>query len=249
MSKLVRFDSPGGTIQAVATATASSIVERDGNGDANFKHPRADLAFVGPGIQLTIGNNGAVRTADWTLTEDGGVLHLVQTGAADVTPSLPSAASFPGMIVGFQKTDTGVGHVVIEGNAADTINGELQAFLTTQYEAIVLQSDGTNWRILCRYVPNSTTTKAAAFTAGPDATVYFVTMGSAFTITLQAAARWKGKTITFVKVDPAAFGAILDGNAAETINGSGTFNLSSTQWTATTILSDGSNWVVVNNKS
>lgn len=246
-NKIVRTNAAD-TVQSVSTATANSLVERDANGDANFNHPRADLAFVGPGIQLTLGNSGAARTADWTLTEGGGVLHLVTCSTADITASLPSAASYPGMIVGFQKTDATAFHVVIDGNSTDTINGDQQVFLTRQHELILLQSDGANWRIVSRYVPRNTTTKAAAFTAGGDAEVYLCTMGSAYTITLQAAARWKDKTITFKKVDSAAFGAVLDGEGAETIEGAATLNLSATQFSATTIQSDGTAWHVISNK-
>ena len=133
-NKIVRTNAAD-TVQSVSTATANALVERDAQGDANANHWRADKAFVGPGVQLTLGNAGAARTADWTLTEEGGFLHLVQTGASDVTPSLFSAASYPGAIVAFQKTDTGVGHVVIDGNAADTINGDAQVFLTTEAQS------------------------------------------------------------------------------------------------------------------
>jgi hypothetical protein len=244
-NQLVRTNVAG-TIQSVDTAVANSIAERDANGDSAFKHPRADLAFVGNGIQLLL----TAKSADWTLTEQGGFLYNVTCSSVDITASLPAAASYPGMIVGFKKADSTAFHVIIDGNAAETINGDAQIFLTVQNEVALLQSDGTNWVILLRHVPVTAVAKAAAFTAGGDGTVYLITSGaSALTVTLQPAARWKGKRLIFKKVDSGVGVITVDGDGAENVDGATTQTPIGTQNYAIEYLSDGTAWHSVSRRA
>lgn len=85
-------------------------------------------------------------------------LILVETGGTDTTITLPSASS-PfiwdevygvnfGKILNIKKTDSGAGRVIIDGNGTQTIDGDLTKTLTTQYENLTIQSDGSNWHIL-----------------------------------------------------------------------------------------------------
>ncbi len=88
----------------------------------------------------------------------GGGLVLVDTGATDTGINLPSAGSIYyydnvyggafGKILNIKKIDSGAGHVIISPDGSETIDGQLTQSLTTQYDNITIQSDGTNWHIL-----------------------------------------------------------------------------------------------------
>lgn len=91
------------------------------------------------------------------------------------------------------------------------------------------------------------TTTYTATTA--DDVVTGDTSGGAFSITLPPAADVKGKQMTFVYTDSGFANALtIDGNAAETINGSATTTLD-TQYETLRIVSDGTNWVIIDRKT
>jgi hypothetical protein len=62
--------------------------------------------------------------------------------------------------------------------------------------------------------------------------------------TLPPSATVKGRDFTVIKTDASANTVTLDGNAAETINGSPTYTLSAAQSTVT-VRSTGSGWLIV----
>lgn len=67
---------------------------------------------------------------------------------------------------------------------------------------------------------------------------------ASYTITLPAAASHAGRIYTVKKIDASVNTVTLDGNASETIDGAATYVLGS-QWESVTIVSDGTNWLVV----
>jgi hypothetical protein len=67
---------------------------------------------------------------------------------------------------------------------------------------------------------------------------------AALTVTLYSAVGNKGRTIAVKKTDSSANAVTVDGAGSETIDGSATASLSS-QWSAKTLQSDGSNWFVI----
>jgi len=85
-------------------------------------------------------------------------LLLVETGATNTAVNLPSASSIYmydnvygaafGKIINIKKIDSGAGGVVINGSGSETIDGALTQTLSTQYENLTIQSDGSNWHIL-----------------------------------------------------------------------------------------------------
>jgi hypothetical protein len=94
-----------------------------------------------------------------------------------------------------------------------------------------------------RYSEKFSAAKTTTYTATGDETV-IPCSGSAFTVTLPAAANMTGKELTIVKTDSSLTNIItIDGNASETINGSLTTTLN-TQYESVTIVCDGSNWFI-----
>jgi hypothetical protein len=65
------------------------------------------------------------------------------------------------------------------------------------------------------------------------------------TITLPAAASYKGMLYTIVRITAGANAVTVDGNASETINAVANYSLSA-QWKHVTVVSDGANWVIIN---
>ena len=98
-----------------------------------------DQRFIAPvttltGTSLTLGNHYAVLVDD-------------DTAGGTVTITLPTAASSTGVIYHIKKLGT-TASVIVDGNGAETIDGGTTATLTTQFESITIQSDGTSWSIL-----------------------------------------------------------------------------------------------------
>ena len=88
-------------------------------------------------------------------------------------------------------------------------------------------------------------TKTAAYTITTDNRVILCDATSAaFTVTLPTAVGIEGREFTIVKTDSSVNAVTVDGNGSETINGATTKALSS-QWDKVTVVSDGSNWVIV----
>lgn len=95
---------------------------------------------------------------------------------------------------------------------------------------------------------SSVVSKTANYTATEtDDIILCDSSWGAFTVTLPAAATYNGKVLTIKKVDStfSTSNAItIDGNASETIDGATTTTLN-TQYETLEIISDGSNWHVV----
>jgi hypothetical protein len=87
-----------------------------------------------------------VSGADYTiLTIDG--VHTVgmSTPGVDRTVYLPAASSNTGRRICVVKLDSSVYPVYVQGDGAETINGELYVELGFQYDACELISDGARW--------------------------------------------------------------------------------------------------------
>lgn len=236
----------GPVIQSTSTMSASAVAERDSNGDTEFNHPIAKKSLKSEGGLIT---GYASKTADYTADEIG-FLYEVDCTSAARTLTLPPAASYAGLLIAVKKADTTANVLTVDGNASETIDGDTAIYLTTKNEVVFLQSDGTNFKVVNRYIPRVSVAKSAAFTAGGDGTVYLITAGGGgFTITLPPAANWKGKSLWFKKVDSGVGTLTLDGDASETIDGSTTATPIGTQYYTAELYSDGSNWHILSNKN
>jgi len=64
------------------------------------------------------------------------------------------------------------------------------------------------------------------------------------TITLPTASSIAGRCYTIKKIDSSANAVVLDGNGAETIDGAANYQIN-LQWQAVTVISNGTNWLVI----
>ncbi len=88
----------------------------------------------------------AAKTANYTATSSDYLL-LVDATAGAVTITLPAASSSSGMVLIVKKTDSGANAVTVDANGAETIDGVTTVGLTTQYDSVKIQCDGTEWWI------------------------------------------------------------------------------------------------------
>jgi hypothetical protein len=97
---------------------------------------------------------GAIRTVsggDWTVGLQDAETFLFTTGTTDRTLTLPPAADMAGREITIKKTDSDSGIVTIDGNGAETIDGEATKGLYTQYSYMKLMSDGAGWSVVSFY--------------------------------------------------------------------------------------------------
>lgn len=95
--------------------------------------------------------------------------------------------------------------------------------------------------------PLTVTTKTTTYTATTSDDVILVTTGSAWTLTLYAAAGNSGKILTVKKTSSDLNALTIDGNASETIDGAATTTIN-TQYETIKIICDGSNWHILERK-
>ena len=86
-----------------------------------------------------------VTSTSYTAALERIILVDDDTAAATVTILLPAAATWD--MYHIKKLGT-TADVIVDGNASETIDGGLTAVLTTQYESIMIISDGSNWHVI-----------------------------------------------------------------------------------------------------
>lgn len=88
-------------------------------------------------------------TVDYTILDDDGYsIIFVTAGASNKTMTLPTAADNTGRKIKIMKVDDGAGYAIVDGEAAETINGTLTWEITEQYGFIEVQSNGTGWYVV-----------------------------------------------------------------------------------------------------
>ena len=113
--------------------------------------PDSDQTLLGRTDTATITNktinglkiNSNSKTASYTAlaTDD----YIPCSPAANMTITLPPAASSAGSFMMIQKIDASAFTVTIDGNASEQINGALTMVLTAQYQSVTLLCNGTAW--------------------------------------------------------------------------------------------------------
>ena len=83
-------------------------------------------------------------TSATTLDGTHSLVHVNATSDT-VNISLPTSVGIAGRSYIVMKTDASANTVVIDGNASETISGDLTLTLTGQYDWVTLRSDGANW--------------------------------------------------------------------------------------------------------
>lgn len=122
-----------------AVPTGASFVLESTTGGATSWTSRTKLAIT-------------AKTTTYTADPADDVITCSTSGGA-WTLTLPAAASNTGKTFYIKKTSSDVTALTIDGNASETIDGATTTTLNTQYEAILIQCDGSNWHVLERTIP------------------------------------------------------------------------------------------------
>lgn len=147
-----------------------------------------------------------------------------------------------------KKVDSSTNAVTIDGSGAETIDGATTYVLDVQGQAVMLVSDGSNWRVFASF--NTTprlevVTKTTTYTAlVQDDVIKADTSGGAWTLTLPDATTCRGKVLYIKKVSSDANSLTIDPNGSQTIDGM-TTRVLIVQYDFMAVVSDGSNWQII----
>lgn len=237
---------PAGSLATLKLRLAKSISDA---GNLNFASATT----------LTISSGGVTATQNY---------HLITTEGAAASDDLDTiSGGVAGMVV-FMKTSDSTKDVIIKHNTGNILcSGSADLTLSTNYDLAIMIYDGTlsKWVALALTASGAlgaanTWTENNYFSAGmrhrvhaltTDTTIsndyYMVNVdasGAAVTITLPTAESIAGQTFIIRKSDSSANAVTIDGYSSETINGAATVAMTA-QYTSYTIMSDGTNWMVV----
>ena len=86
-------------------------------------------------------------TTNDTLDESNEVV-LCDCSSQNITINLPASSGNTGLVYTIKKIDSSTNIVTIDGNSAETIDGDTTKIINTQYDSITLVCSGTEWSII-----------------------------------------------------------------------------------------------------
>jgi hypothetical protein len=89
----------------------------------------------------------AAKTSNFTTISSNHTIPVDATSGAIVI-SLVSATAAVGIIQVIKKIDASVNTVTIDPSGSETIDGAATKVLSTQWESMMIQSNGTNWYVI-----------------------------------------------------------------------------------------------------
>lgn len=154
--------APVGFIRADGTIAWTANQSVGGLHFTSLGDGSADTDSVALGqVPLLDGTNGAqvypvvAKATDYTLTDDDYYCVVNATGA-DRTITLPAVSGRSGRVYHIKKLDGSANDVIIDGNASETIDGNLTVTLSgaaAQFHVLSLICTGSAWHIMNKYEP------------------------------------------------------------------------------------------------
>ena len=92
-------------------------------------------------------NTISSTSTGYTVTTTDTVI-LIDASVGNVTVDLPAAAANLDRVLIVKKTDSSSNIVTIDGNSTETIDTSTSIDITSQYEAVTIVCDGSNWHII-----------------------------------------------------------------------------------------------------
>ena|SRR5205809_544141 len=124
---------------------ASSVVERDVNGDSTFRNVIAEAYLKGAGLKL---GKTAAKTSTYALVAATDFFVPFDATSGALTATLPAAASSTNTVFCIKKIDASGNAVTVDGNASETIDGATTVTLAARYDTCFIICDGTGWHII-----------------------------------------------------------------------------------------------------
>jgi hypothetical protein len=131
----------GASIQADPAATPSTIVQRDAAGGV------VGTLVQGSEVKTTgCRTNPAPPTKTALFTADAtAVSYICDATAGSYNATLPPAATCPGRVYFFLRSNSGANVPTVKGNGAELINAANTYALSAQWKWVRVESDGTQW--------------------------------------------------------------------------------------------------------
>lgn len=233
-------DIEGLTTWALRQAGNAIMVQWDGFQWSLLSHEDGRLT----GNRTSVSANYSVLPSDF----------LVEGNAAGgaITLTLPSSGVNGVPLFAFKKTDSS-GNAVTVGGGGSTIDGASTFVLHNQYDAVILQFDGTQWATLAKPAPtgggsttlnlNVTLVSATYSVLTTDFFIEGNATGGAFTITLPASPT-PNQLFAIGKVDFSANAITVAGGGGHNVGGLSTWTLR-LQNNAILVQWDGSQWSIL----
>lgn len=176
----------GGTGQSSASAAFDALSPMSASGDIIYG------GVSGTGTRLARGVDGQILslvsglpawasvgnvavTAQTTTYAIQATDNVVLCSGSAFTATLPTAVGVAGKQYTIKKTDSSLTNIItIATTSSQTIDGVTTTTLNTQYEALTVVSNGTNWSIVQRVIPSVPVAYTPTFTGfGTAASVTF----------------------------------------------------------------------------
>ena len=110
----------------------------------HVKMTPAQIETFGAGVRETI----TVKAGSYTILDDNLNIYEDTTGAGDDTFDLPTLADNLGRVIELHKVDDGAGVLILDGEGAETIDGNLTIQLPSQYNYIKVRAGTATWHVL-----------------------------------------------------------------------------------------------------
>jgi len=136
-------------------------INYDGTGFLHIEVPPnviTDVAYTDDGIYYYLGGLATVipyrpASATGPVTVDDGIVAATSGSGADITLTLPTAASAgAGKTITVKKVDSGSKKVIVAAAGSEKIDGAASVNLVTRYDSITLVSTGTAWMVAATVV-------------------------------------------------------------------------------------------------
>lgn len=96
----------------------------------------------------------STKSSDYVITDNDNLSTIyVDDTSSDRTVTLPTVADNSGRIITIKNTSSDQGKVTVDGEGAETIDGQTTIILDAKYSYVKVQSDGSEWHILDWDIP------------------------------------------------------------------------------------------------
>lgn len=146
--KVLTIALGGSDVFNIASGATSATLQR--NGACMLMQYKASSAIwyvVATDMPRSVAVSATQNTTYSAVSSDDVI--LITATSAGWTLSLPAASGVTGRIWTFKRTDSNPGNAItIDPNSSETIDGATTVVITTQYAALSIVSDGSNWHII-----------------------------------------------------------------------------------------------------